>query len=169
MVHAEMAALINAGKCGISVQGATMYCTTFPCHMCARHIVAAGISRVVYVEPYPKSMAARLYPDSIIVGSGGSGAGAGVHFQAFAGISSRSYVRLFEMRKRKDAKGNALFWKESAGVPRVEQIIESYILVETRVLEALKKELDRLGIKEATQGVSQDGAGRVVDETAGKG
>ncbi|MDN3612645.1 hypothetical protein QWZ16_23945 [Vibrio ostreicida] len=26
----------------------------FPCHNCAKHIVASGIKRVVYVEPYPK-------------------------------------------------------------------------------------------------------------------
>lgn len=42
MVHAEMAALMDAARLGTSIEGATMYCTTFPCHMCARHIVAAG-------------------------------------------------------------------------------------------------------------------------------
>ncbi|MBI3222504.1 MAG: deoxycytidylate deaminase, partial [Nitrosomonadales bacterium] len=35
-VHAEMAALMSAARLGISVRGATLYCTTFPCHMCAR-------------------------------------------------------------------------------------------------------------------------------------
>lgn len=50
-VHAEMAALMSAARNGISVKGGILYSTTFPCHLCARHIIAAGISRVVYVEP----------------------------------------------------------------------------------------------------------------------
>ena len=45
--------------------GTTLYTTTFPCHNCTRHIVAAGISRVVYVKPYPKSLAFQLHYDSI--------------------------------------------------------------------------------------------------------
>jgi deoxycytidylate deaminase len=72
IVHAEMAALTDACRLGSSLRGATLYCTTFPCHMCARHIVASGIERVVYIEPYPKSMAAKLYPDSISVDGRGA-------------------------------------------------------------------------------------------------
>jgi deoxycytidylate deaminase len=68
-VHAEMAALMDSARRGVPVKNATLYCTTFPCHLCARHIVAAGIRRVVYIEPYPKSLAAQLYPDSIAVES----------------------------------------------------------------------------------------------------
>lgn len=44
---------------------ATLYSTTYPCHGCAKHIVAAGISEVVYYEPYPKSRALALHDDSI--------------------------------------------------------------------------------------------------------
>jgi deoxycytidylate deaminase len=60
-VHAEMDALVavaRAGKQGLD--GATLYCTTFPCHSCARHLLAAGIESVIYIEPYPKSLA--LHP-----------------------------------------------------------------------------------------------------------
>lgn len=39
--------------------------TTFPCHYCARHIVAAGIYEVQYIEPYPKSKALQLHADAI--------------------------------------------------------------------------------------------------------
>ena len=42
VVHAEMAALTDAARLGIAVKNSTLYCTTFPCHMCAKHIVAAG-------------------------------------------------------------------------------------------------------------------------------
>ena len=42
-----------------------MYVTTFPCHNCAKHIIAAGLERVVYLEPYPKSRAKTLYDEDI--------------------------------------------------------------------------------------------------------
>ena len=51
-VHAEMAAITDAARHGISTNGCILYTTTFPCHDCAKHIIAAGISRVVYVKPY---------------------------------------------------------------------------------------------------------------------
>jgi deoxycytidylate deaminase len=54
VVHAEMSAITDAARRGLSVQGATLYCTTFPCHICARHIISSGIKRVVYIEPYPR-------------------------------------------------------------------------------------------------------------------
>jgi cytidine deaminase len=64
-VHAEMAAEVDAAMRGIAICGATLNMTTFPCHVCARHLVDAGIPRVVYNEPYPKSMARFLHVDSI--------------------------------------------------------------------------------------------------------
>ena len=65
IVHAEMSALSQAARLGVAVKGATLYTTAFPCHMCMRLVVAAGISRVVYVDPYPKSLASEMYADSI--------------------------------------------------------------------------------------------------------
>ena len=65
VVHAEMSSLMIAAKNGISVKGTHMYCTTYPCHNCAKHIVAAGINTVEYIEPYPKSKAIQLHKDSI--------------------------------------------------------------------------------------------------------
>lgn len=44
-VHAEQAAIAAAAHAGVSVQGGTLYVTTFPCHLCARLIVAAGIGK----------------------------------------------------------------------------------------------------------------------------
>lgn len=65
VIHAEMDALTTAARRGVSVKGATMFVTTFPCHYCARHVVAAGIDQVQYIEPYPKSRALSLHGDSI--------------------------------------------------------------------------------------------------------
>lgn len=63
--HAEISAIIDAAKLGITVREAILYTTTFPCHLCAKDILNAGISRVVYLEAYPKSKNKELYPDLI--------------------------------------------------------------------------------------------------------
>ena len=60
-VHAEEAAICDAAARGISIKGATLYCTTFPCHLCIKHIIAAGIKKVIYIEPYTKSKSKQLF------------------------------------------------------------------------------------------------------------
>ncbi len=47
-LHAEQNAIAQAALHGVSTQGATLYCTCRPCHVCARMIVGAGIIRVVF-------------------------------------------------------------------------------------------------------------------------
>src|SRR5207253_4060957 len=94
VVHAEMSALTEAARRGRAVGDATLYCTTFPCHICARHIIASGITRVVYVEPYPKSMAQRLYPEAITV-DGKIAPGNPVRFEPFLGTAPRKFFELF--------------------------------------------------------------------------
>jgi len=64
-IHAEMNALLSAARNGISPVGTTLYCTTYPCHNCARHLVTAGVMRVHYIEPYVKSLATELHSDAI--------------------------------------------------------------------------------------------------------
>jgi deoxycytidylate deaminase len=63
--HAEMTAITSAASLGTPVQGATIYTTAFPCHMCMRLIVASGIRKVVYVDPYPKSLAFEMYSEAL--------------------------------------------------------------------------------------------------------
>ncbi|MGB8551432.1 MAG: hypothetical protein WCD82_24935, partial [Xanthobacteraceae bacterium] len=82
----------------------TLYCTTFPCHLCAKHIVAAGIERVVFLEPYPKSYAQKLHSDSITFETN---VGDKVLFEPFIGISPRRYRDIFEKKKRKGEDGKA--------------------------------------------------------------
>jgi deoxycytidylate deaminase len=64
-VHAEMDALLSAGRSGVSTVGSRLFVTTYPCHYCARHIVSAGVYEVQYIEPYPKSRAIDLHGDAI--------------------------------------------------------------------------------------------------------
>ncbi len=65
-IHAEMHAILGAGHlAGGRLKGGALFCTTYPCHSCARHIIAAGISDVYYIEPYRKSLATKLHSDAI--------------------------------------------------------------------------------------------------------
>jgi cytidine deaminase len=100
-VHAEMAALIDGARRGVSVNGHSMYVTTFPCHNCAKHIIAAGIRRVVYLEPYPKSRASFLHGEEISLDpeDGGNPEGK-VTFSAFSGVAPRKYREVFAMAER---------------------------------------------------------------------
>lgn len=47
-VHAEQNAIVQAAYLGISTKGATAYLTLSPCSSCAKLIINAGITRVVY-------------------------------------------------------------------------------------------------------------------------
>ncbi|MCE5236764.1 MAG: dCMP deaminase family protein [Clostridiaceae bacterium] len=60
-IHAEQNAIIQAAKLGISIEGATMYCTHQPCVICAKMIVNSGISRVIYGEGYPDEFSVRIF------------------------------------------------------------------------------------------------------------
>jgi deoxycytidylate deaminase len=108
IVHAEMAAICDAAMRGVSISGGTLYCTTFPCHMCARHIIAAGIHRVVYIEPYPKSRAKRLYKRALKGDEDREADADAVQFDAFVGIAPARFIDLFDMVDRKDKQGYAL-------------------------------------------------------------
>ena len=55
-VHAEQNAIVQAAKLGVSIEGATLYCTHQPCSMCCKMIINSGITRVVYKEGYPELM-----------------------------------------------------------------------------------------------------------------
>lgn len=50
--HAEANAVSLAAKKGVSLEGASIYCTLEPCITCAKLIVMSGITRVIYEHPY---------------------------------------------------------------------------------------------------------------------
>jgi cytidine deaminase len=132
-VHAEMSALSEAAHRGIAVENASMYTTTFPCHLCARHIISAGIRRVVYIEPYPKSLARELYEDMIDVDPR-SARPDRVTFESFVGIAPSIYTEMFRGAERKDHQGNAIAWIERNAEPRLKRFVPSYLLIEDMAL-----------------------------------
>lgn len=100
-VHAEMDALLTCARSGVSPVGTVLYTTTFPCHNCTRHIVAAGIERVIYIEPYAKSRAEELHDDAIVVEEKAQKPYRGntrrIPFTHFVGIGPRRYFDLFSL------------------------------------------------------------------------
>jgi deoxycytidylate deaminase len=141
-VHAEMEALMSSARNGISTRGATLYTTTYPCHNCAKHIVASGVERVMYIEPYPKSFATILHKDSI--NADGSEPGERkVSFEPFVGIGPRRFVDLFSMslgsgRKLKRKENGVLKpWNRNTAELRVPMIPLSYLEAEVMLVKQL--------------------------------
>jgi deoxycytidylate deaminase len=117
-IHAEMAVLMAAARGGISTKQSTMYVTVFPCHNCARHLVAAGVSAVYYIEPYVKSLAFELHSDSISQ-EGDEALGENqfrMKIAPFTGVGPRMYDDFFV--KRGDLKGLAgIYQPQAEGEP----------------------------------------------------
>ena len=63
-LHAEQNAILQAALYGVSIQGATVYCTTHPCVMCAKMMINAGMKEVVITKSYPDQLAAELLAEA---------------------------------------------------------------------------------------------------------
>ena len=63
-LHAEQNAIVQAALHGVSIAGATIYCTHQPCSACAKMIINAGIRRIVFEHPYPDELACDLLAEA---------------------------------------------------------------------------------------------------------
>lgn len=140
-VHAEMDCITQAARLGVPLKGARLFSTTFPCHLCARHIVAAGIEEVFFIEPYEKSRTATLYGDSIVV-EPSERSNKRVNFNSFVGVAPRRYMSYFLNRTgRKTKDGQTLASGEITAKPRLQRIVMTYIRAEEYVIsEANQKD-----------------------------
>lgn len=133
-VHAEMDAILSAARSGVGsqLQGSSLYSTVYPCHNCARHIVAAGVSRVVYIEPYTKSLALDLHDDAISLNE--TDVDKCVVFLQFEGAAPKNMLRLFEAfdGRKLDGKFQPGDPKESAPASRT--LLDGFVLNETLVV-----------------------------------
>lgn len=136
-VHAEMVALIDVARGNKpGLVGSTLYCTTFPCHSCARHLVAAGVARVVYIEPYPKSLAGTLHKDSTSVLEGDS-AGKMVMVQ-YEGFSPPNLLRLFKAPQLvRKIDGRLIDFDPTTAHPLGARSVDDFSTSEKRVLSRL--------------------------------
>ncbi|NBB83566.1 MAG: deoxycytidylate deaminase [Alphaproteobacteria bacterium] len=156
IIHAEMSAISDAARLGISINGGTLYSTTFPCHMCARHIIAAGISEVVYLEPYVKSLTSRLYRDSVDL-SGKRSDPNKVKFRSFIGIAPPLYDRVFSKGKRKENDGSAKKWLPHESKPIIETPKPiTYIGVEAAATTRFVAHLIDIGLVDSSHSLDPD-------------
>lgn len=124
VVHAEMEAILSVGRTNNSTVGTHLYCTTFPCHNCAKHIVASGVLSVTYIEPYPKSKALEFHDDSISFYEPKTDF---ITFKPFVGVGPRHFLNFFSMShglgtplKRKQSCGNVVTWNKSSATLRMQ-------------------------------------------------
>lgn len=146
-VHAEMDAIISLARLGTpGIEGGNLYTTTFPCHSCARHIVAAGISKVYYIEPYEKSLAQRLHSDAISFDADDETNDLNhVKFIHFEGVSPRQYFNIFKMNKRKEKDGKIITLHSKIEATKViNEYLDDYRDFESKVIEHMTKILPAL-------------------------
>lgn len=82
--HAEENAIIQtAARGGVSLSDCILYTTTFPCLLCAKKIINVGISKIVYVDPYPVRESWNMLRD------------ADIKLVRYSGTTPRGYVRMY--------------------------------------------------------------------------
>jgi deoxycytidylate deaminase len=86
-VHAEMWAILDAAKRGVSLQDTEMYGTTYPCHLCWKHVFTSGIKKMYYIDTYPKSRAESMYAPTHRM------------LEKYIGVAPRKYLRFFQDRE----------------------------------------------------------------------
>lgn len=65
--HAEINAICQATRHGVSLSGATAYVTNMPCTACSKALVAAGIVRVVIFSDYHETLAEHFFAESGVI------------------------------------------------------------------------------------------------------
>ena len=62
-LHAEQNAIIQAARQGTEIKDSTLYCTTAPCSLCAKMLINAGVTRIVYEGSYPDERAMAFFAE----------------------------------------------------------------------------------------------------------
>lgn len=63
-LHAEMNAFLQAASFGVSTEGATLYATIYPCSLCAKMAINAGVRRIVTIGDYPDPLAKEILAEA---------------------------------------------------------------------------------------------------------
>jgi len=85
-VHAEEAAILQAVKLGSSsLNGAELYTTTFPCLLCCKSIINAGIKKIVYREPYPMDESVKMLHNC------------GIDLEKYEGVNAWAFDKMFKV------------------------------------------------------------------------
>lgn len=137
-VHAEMHAIITGSQLsGNKMVGGKLFCTTYPCHNCARHIILAGIKEVYYIEPYVKSFSLKLHSDAITDDESVNGK---VKLLVYDGVAPRRFLEFFTMsRERKDKNGMRIPEKLATIVPKKRLSLMALSTLEEQAIHSLNE------------------------------
>lgn len=63
-IHAEQNAIIQAACHGVSIRGATLFCTNRPCIICAKMLINAGIRQIYYASGYADALSEEMFREA---------------------------------------------------------------------------------------------------------
>ena len=63
-IHAEQNAIVQSAAFGVPIQGSTLYCTHFPCVLCAKMLINAGICELIALETYPDDLSHQMLSEA---------------------------------------------------------------------------------------------------------
>jgi dCMP deaminase len=63
-LHAEQNAILQAAYHGVSIQGSVLFCTNFPCVICSKMLINAGITQIFYLDGYPDPLSERMLKEA---------------------------------------------------------------------------------------------------------
>jgi dCMP deaminase len=63
-IHAEQNAVVQAARYGISIEGSVVYSTAQPCILCAKILINAGITEIIYEGDYPDDLSLELLTEA---------------------------------------------------------------------------------------------------------
>lgn len=135
-VHAEMHAIIQGAlSTGSKVINGRLFCTTYPCHNCARHIIAAGIKEVYYIEPYVKSLCLTLHSDSISESEESINK---VKLLIFDGISPNKYLSFFTVLAERKEDGKLVKKDLKQAKPKARKTLQALSTLEEQAVLTLE-------------------------------
>jgi len=136
-VHAEMHAIISGTQLsGSKMINGKLFCTTYPCHNCARHIIVAGIKEVYYIEPYVKSLCLTLHDDAITEDEKSSEK---VRILIFDGVAPRNYLTFFTNFVERKFNGNLVMIDFKSIKPKISKSLMALPTLEQQAIHSLKE------------------------------
>lgn len=135
-VHAEMhAIIIGSQQTGSKMAGGTLFCTTYPCHNCARHAILAGINQIYFIEPYKKSLCLTLHDDSITENEREKGK---LKILLYDGVGPRRFMKFFNInRSRKQPDGTLSKVNRQNVEPKIRLSLQSIPVLEQQAIHSI--------------------------------
>lgn len=137
-VHAEMHAIISGSQLtGAKMINGKLFCTTYPCHNCARHIIVAGIKEVYFIEPYVKSLCLTLHSDAITEDESSEDK---VRILIFDGVAPRKYLNFFTNFSERKYKNGLIVKRDLKTIPpKVSKSLQALPTLEAQAIHSLEE------------------------------